>query len=60
MPLANPVADPIKMHVQCFGSALFDCVVCDAGGAGIVGLDGGGGLRMAHVALRSMAASLPL
>ena len=50
MTLANPVADPIKPHVHCFGSALFDGVIGYTGGAGIISLDGGGELWVADVA----------
>ena len=47
--LGDTVADPIKTHIHCFGSTLFDGVVADAGGAGVVRLDGSSGLRVAHV-----------
>jgi hypothetical protein len=47
--LLDAVADPVKTHIHGFGSALFDCFVADAGGAGIVGLDGSGRLGIAHV-----------
>lgn len=50
MALAHPVADPVKTHIHGFGATLFDGVVCDTGGAGIVGLDGGCRLWMSHVA----------
>ena len=46
--LANAVADPVKTHVDGFGAALFHCVVDDAFGAGVVGLDGSGALGPAH------------
>ena len=41
LPLSYTVADPIKSHVNCFGSFLFHCVVDYALGTGIVCLDGG-------------------
>ena len=47
--LAHAVTNPIEAHVNGFGSALFDRVVDNTGGAGIVGLDRCGRLRMAHV-----------
>ena len=50
--LANSVTNPIKTHIHCFGASLFYGVVCDAGGAGVVGLDGGCCLRVSHVAER--------
>ena len=50
--LADTVADPIEAHVNGFGATLLDCVVDDAGGASIVGLDWGRWLRMAHVVER--------
>ena len=47
--LVNAVADPVEMHVDGLGAALFDCLVYDAGGAGVVGLNRGGRLRMAQI-----------
>jgi hypothetical protein len=47
--LGDPVADPIKSHVNGFGSALFDGAIGDAGRTGVVGLDGGGGLGVAEI-----------
>ena len=47
--LTNSVTHPIKSHVYCFGTALFDSVVDNSGGAGIVSLDVGCWLRMSHV-----------
>ena len=38
--LLHLVAHPIESHVDDFGPALFDGVVDDSGGTGIVGLDG--------------------
>jgi hypothetical protein len=40
VPLADTVAYPIEAHVDSFGSALFDGIVDDAMGAGVIGLDG--------------------
>lgn len=45
--LADSVADPIKAHVYGFGSTLFDFVVDDAFGNGIVSLDWSGRLGVA-------------
>ena len=47
--LFDAISDPIKSHVHCFGTSLFNGLVADAGCAGVVGLDGSGGLRMTHV-----------
>ena len=47
--LVDAVSDPVEAHVNGFGATLFDSVVCNAGGAGIVGLDGSGRLGMAHL-----------
>jgi len=44
--LADAIADPVKAHVDGFGPALFDGVVGNAGGTGIVGIDPGGCLRV--------------
>ena len=44
--LANAVADPIKAHVNCLGSLLFDGVIGNACGSAIVHLDGHWGLQM--------------
>ena len=46
--LSHPVFHPIKTHVHCFGSALFDSVVGDAGGDLVVSGDWSGGLRVAE------------
>jgi hypothetical protein len=46
--LLDSVADPVKSHVNGFGATLFDCLIGDASGACIVGLDGCGSLRMSH------------
>jgi hypothetical protein len=42
--LADTVADPVKAHVNGFGSFLFDSVIGNTGGGAVVGLDWGGGL----------------
>ena len=44
--LADAVANPIKAHVECFGSFLFDRVVGDSRGGTVVGLNGSGRLGM--------------
>jgi hypothetical protein len=54
VPLRDPVTDPIKAHVTGFGSALFDGAVGYASSAGVVGLDGDWGLRVAQVVQRGM------
>ena len=41
LPLAGPVLDPIKMHVNCLGSFLFDSFLGEALGSGVVDLHGG-------------------
>jgi hypothetical protein len=46
--LLDSIADPVESHVNCFGSALFDCFVDNASGTSIVGLDWCGCLWMAH------------
>ena len=46
--LADTVTNPVKAHVNCFGSFLFDCVVDDAFGTSVVGLDRSGGLFVAE------------
>lgn len=47
--LTDAVSYPIETHVHGLGAALFDGVVADAGGAGVVGLDGSGWLWVMHV-----------
>ena len=47
--LFDAISDPIKSHVHCFGTTLFDGLVADAGCTGVVGLNGSGGLRVTHV-----------
>ena len=47
--VGDAVFDPVEAHVNGFGRTLFDSVVGDAGGAGIVSLDGSGWLGMAHL-----------
>ena len=45
--LADMIADPIKMHVDCLGSFLFDGVALgDTRSSAIVSLDGSGRLPM--------------
>jgi hypothetical protein len=46
--LCHTVADPVKPHILGLGVALFDCAVGDSRLTGIVGLDRGGWLGMAH------------
>ena len=46
--LSNTVADPIEAHVDGFGAPLFDFVIDDAFGDGIVSLDGCGRLGPTH------------
>jgi len=36
--LAHAVLDPVEAHVDGFGPFLFDCVVGETGGGGVVGL----------------------
>jgi hypothetical protein len=45
--LANMIMNPIKVHVDGFGSFLFDSIICNARGGAVVSLDGGGGLGVA-------------
>ena len=62
LPLFDTIFDPVKTHIHGFGSSLFHGAVCDAGGTGVVCLDGSGGLwvPISQRIVRSMAASLPL
>jgi hypothetical protein len=46
--LADMVADPIETHVDCFRSALFDGIIDDAMGTGVIDLDGCWRLRPIH------------
>ncbi len=46
--LGDAVSDPVEAHVDGFGAALFDGVVGNARGTGVVGLDGSGWLWMSH------------
>ena len=46
--LVHSVLDPIEAHVDGFGSGLFTGGVGDGHGSGIVDLDRGGGLDVAH------------
>lgn len=48
MALADAVLDPAKAHVQCFEFALADGSISDAGRSGVISLDGGGRLGVAH------------
>ncbi len=47
--LACPVLDPIKTHVDCFGSFLFDGVIGETFGSGVVDLHRRWRLRMSHL-----------
>eukprot|EP00980_Cylindrotheca_fusiformis_P017524 scaffold5497_cov135-Cylindrotheca_fusiformis.AAC.3 len=47
--LGDAVADPVVSHVDVASLVLFDGVVGDTRGGGVVSLDGRGGLRMVHV-----------
>jgi len=44
--MANTIANPIKLHVNGFGLFLFDVIIGNAGGCGIVGLNRSGRLWM--------------
>ena len=46
--LSNTVTDPVKTHINCFRPALFDGIVDDTGGAGIVDLNRSCGLGPAE------------
>ena len=46
--LAYPVPDPMKAHVDGFGAAELHVAGGEADGGGVVDLDGGGRLGMAH------------
>ena len=48
--LADAIADPVEAHVDGLGAALFDGVIEDARGTGIVDLDGCDRLWPAHFA----------
>ena len=45
--LVDAVAHPVEPHVDSLGAALFDGVVEDAGGIGVINDDGGGWLDVA-------------
>eukprot|EP00980_Cylindrotheca_fusiformis_P000015 scaffold5_cov98-Cylindrotheca_fusiformis.AAC.2 len=47
--LGDAVADPVVAHVDVASLVLFDGVVGDTRGGGVVSLDGRGWLRMVHV-----------
>ena len=49
MSLFDAIANPIKTHIHCFRTSLFDSFIADAGGAGIVGLNRSCWLWMPHV-----------
>ena len=42
--LADAISYPVETHVNSFGALLFDCVIDNSKGCGIVSLDGGGWL----------------
>ena len=44
--LANSVACPLKLHVDCLGPFLFDGIVGDTGSGAVVGDDDSGWLRI--------------
>jgi hypothetical protein len=44
--ILDAIFDPIKTHVDGFGATLLHSIISDAGGTGIVGLDGSGRLGM--------------
>jgi hypothetical protein len=46
--LADTIADPVKSHINCFGSFLFDGVSGDAAGSVVVGGHGRCGLLVPH------------
>ena len=45
--LADAILEPVESHVHGFGAFLFDGVVGEAGGRGVVSLDGRGWLWVA-------------
>ena len=47
--MLDSVANPIKVHVDCFGAALFNGGVDDTSGTSVVRLDGGGRLWVTEV-----------
>ena len=47
--LGFAILDPVEVHVDSFGSFLFDGFVGKPDGGGVVDLDGGGRLGMAHL-----------
>ena len=44
--LTDTVTDPIKSHVDCFGTALLDSVCCESDGGAVVGDNWCGGLEV--------------
>jgi hypothetical protein len=49
LPLAGPVLDPVESHVDGLGSFLFDGVVGESFGSGVMDLHWGWRLRMTHL-----------
>ena len=47
--LPDAIADPVKPHVDCLGTLLFDGVIGNAGSGTVVGLDGCGWLWVAKL-----------
>jgi hypothetical protein len=47
-PLGNRISNPKEPHFNQPETLPFDGIVGDANGSGIVAIDGGGGLRVAH------------
>ena len=45
--LADAISHPVEAHIHGFGSFLFDCVIDDAVGTRVVGLNGCGRLIVA-------------
>jgi hypothetical protein len=45
----DAIADPVETHIDGFGSALFDGIICNSRCASIIGLNWCGSLRMAHI-----------
>jgi hypothetical protein len=42
------VVDPIKVHINCFGSLLFDAVICNTSCCAVIGLNWSWRLLMAQ------------
>jgi hypothetical protein len=47
--LAYAFLDPVKMHIHCFGTFLFDGFIAETRGGGVIGLHGSGGLGMPEI-----------